>query len=855
MTWILPILVCSIVLVIVLLVKYMLMGEKKTAANAEVDKILQRQESERKKRLERFTESKAAKESEAARSTLKQRNVPVVKAAPAITLKKRNALVKKQTPASIIDDKPVANPELERKKRLERFTESKAANDEEAAHSTLKKRNALAKEQTPASIIDDKPVANPEPVVVADAAVPVEELVKEPRKSPSRKSEPLHVILARLLTDKVHLDVSLSGDASLTDMQSTIEASIAVEIGFESPEIGLNHVRKGIHMWSQLYELAQRSDVEGVVTTMRGLMQFVTNKLVDTLHEDVLVQSSTSEASAVREEDLFGSETLCDNLAPEGVALLAFKSMLGQNSVHFAFLKQLPSTGKAAAVVKAMVDSLQHDFVFKVESQETIAAATSAWNLITGIPSLPAAIVERIVAEVRDAAADATGRDFERDSCLGLLKLSCLFDETPNTNSDQGVKKLLLGMEGFPEFRSMGTLNAFLFQRSHLQEKLHGVHAIAHAVLRKAMRVDKNACFDWLAAAVGLSKLASTLRVTPHTPLAGFTNLDKLLPSPGFRLNVCAVLLKFCQPFIMKDAPETIDARAFQQACCRVDHSTEERLCWGGDASSADSASGQSATAAAAAAGGGTDASSLVQPITSSCSGASELYMLTVSAVHACIVPLVERAEHHQHILAQMQGGQQDPALKRHFEALHIAYEIQLFDKELVSSVVSFAAYTCKWLQRLSQRSDAAVHFAFIPAFVVKDLSKLLITLAYRSPKLLPPAATSTVIEFAIQMLPRTDLIRSPLVVSAVIDILIHFVMSDKSRWVGSKCSQRIQCCRSIHCFTCSDLLLPLCALGFHPPSYIRWIPSTRTDRDAARKGGVGMVDPNLRLYISGANR
>jgi acyl-homoserine lactone acylase PvdQ len=34
---------------------------------------------------------------------------------------------------------------------------------------------------------------------------------------------------------------------------------------------------------------------------------------------------------------------------------------------------------------------------------------------------------------------------------------------------------------------------------------------------------------------------------------------------------------------------------------------------------------------------------------------------------------------------------------------------------------------------------------------------------------------------------------------------------------------------RSIHCLTCSDLLPSLPSLGSHPPSYVRWIPSTRT--------------------------
>jgi hypothetical protein len=70
--------------------------------------------------------------------------------------------------------------------------------------------------------------------------------------------------------------------------------------------------------------------------------------------------------------------------------------------------------------------------------------------------------------------------------------------------------------------------------------------------------------------------------------------------------------------------------------------------------------------------------------------------------------------------------------------------------------------------------------------------------------------------------------------------------------WVGSKCSQCRQCSRSIHCLTCADLLPPLCALGSHPPSYVRWIPSTRCSSIAA--GGWAEVDNELAKGQVGSN-
>jgi hypothetical protein len=44
---------------------------------------------------------------------------------------------------------------------------------------------------------------------------------------------------------------------------------------------------------------------------------------------------------------------------------------------------------------------------------------------------------------------------------------------------------------------------------------------------------------------------------------------------------------------------------------------------------------------------------------------------------------------------------------------------------------------------------------------------------------------------------------------------------------VGSKCSQCRQCCRAIHCLTCSDLLSSLCALGSHLPGCIGQLSSS----------------------------
>jgi hypothetical protein len=41
-----------------------------------------------------------------------------------------------------------------------------------------------------------------------------------------------------------------------------------------------------------------------------------------------------------------------------------------------------------------------------------------------------------------------------------------------------------------------------------------------------------------------------------------------------------------------------------------------------------------------------------------------------------------------------------------------------------------------------------------------------------------------------------------------------------EGEWAPSIASADRQCCRSIHCLTCSDLLPSLCALGSHPIYY-----------------------------------
>jgi hypothetical protein len=50
------------------------------------------------------------------------------------------------------------------------------------------------------------------------------------------------------------------------------------------------------------------------------------------------------------------------------------------------------------------------------------------------------------------------------------------------------------------------------------------------------------------------------------------------------------------------------------------------------------------------------------------------------------------------------------------------------------------------------------------------------------------------------------------------------------------------QCSSSTHCLTCSDVFSSFFALGSHPPSYIRWIPSTI----------IYPLDPTHQVYAVG---
>jgi hypothetical protein len=71
----------------------------------------------------------------------------------------------------------------------------------------------------------------------------------------------------------------------------------------------------------------------------------------------------------------------------------------------------------------------------------------------------------------------------------------------------------------------------------------------------------------------------------------------------------------------------------------------------------------------------------------------------------------------------------------------------------------------------------------------------------------------------AVAMLPTQLQHRVAVAVAAIAHRVPHARLVPMHHQVsGSKCSQCRQCCRSIHCLACSDLLPPLCALGSHPP-------------------------------------
>jgi hypothetical protein len=294
---------------------------------------------------------------------------------------------------------------------------------------------------------------------------------KSPKKSPSRKLP--RAILAGLLKEKLRLDVALSEDLPLPDMQDAIETSLQANVR----KMTSRKAHKLIKIWAELYEIAQRGEVKELVTVVRSMMQLIMNESIDVLHLNIAADGEP----CVVEEDLFGSETM---VSGDSAEILQLKTLLQQNAVHFAYLKQLPVNKKTASIVMALVNGLHDDVVFRVGGQESITAAANVWNLLSQSAALPVAIAAKLSAEVREAPSGIAGREFELGSCLGLLKLTCLFGEEPGS-CEHGVEKLLISIDGFPEFRTAASYSALSFHKKQLQEKLHCVRDIVHALLVK----------------------------------------------------------------------------------------------------------------------------------------------------------------------------------------------------------------------------------------------------------------------------------------------------------------------------------------------------------------------------------
>ena len=318
--------------------------------------------------------------------------------------------------------------------------------------------------------------------------------------------------------------------------------------------------------------------------------------------------------------------------------------------------------------------------------------------------------------------------------------------------------------------------------------------AALHALLERVLK-QRGACMEaglaWLAAAA-CAGAARTQAGGVHGTRA-MSAAAKTATSDAWALGVTQLCLRFCRPFL-DGAPAQLarlDGAEGLARRWRVDRSREDPLLVGAVASQLRAQWAQGAEAASwrpfFAPAGATPALHFV----------NECFQLALLSLHTGLGPAVEafeRARYHASRSAGAAGGEALAADAR-FNALCDCGVAALLDPAIAGEACRFSLLAYAWLLRTSCAGEVQQQqraFACIPGSAVRDLSTFLtFLLNFGRADLLSGAASMHVpvaaaVEAAASLLQRRDLVASPLVLGATVDLLHAMLSADRHLQRGS---------------------------------------------------------------------
>eukprot|EP01116_Phalansterium_solitarium_P010605 TRINITY_DN2558_c0_g1_i4.p1 TRINITY_DN2558_c0_g1~~TRINITY_DN2558_c0_g1_i4.p1 ORF type:complete len:799 (+),score=271.42 TRINITY_DN2558_c0_g1_i4:148-2544(+) len=388
-------------------------------------------------------------------------------------------------------------------------------------------------------------------------------------------------------------------------------------------------------------------------------------------------------------------------------------------------------------------------------------------------------------------AAQSTARQLQNESVLApMLLVSPVV--TPFEKSAFNIADSLL--PGFPSGVSRSDVEQL---EKAVRGCLGSVQQAAHGLLKKLLSSavhTKQPTLDWLACLLGLNS-AHAERNT-RDPL--FVEMSLMMSSDGFLLNLMAVLLLFCKPFVdphqAKMSAVNVDYVLRQPGRGRLDFSKFAVLADGTFTT----------TTTVTAPGTGADSSHQQHQEPAAVNFITEAFFMTYYALHVGFMPALaaymDYAQQHQQIRDSIHeletahgdawkttpdGAKLDTASER-LSVLLEGLTIQMLDPQLLDLLARFSHFAIAWMMSLIHpsstvatapakhhqpqstivSSDVVQLISRLPEFFVRDLAEVVTLLLRHQPQLLLSVSglLSLTIDWIVTLLNAPSMVRSPIV-------------------------------------------------------------------------------------------
>eukprot|EP01114_Cavostelium_apophysatum_P010870 TRINITY_DN2500_c0_g2_i1.p1 TRINITY_DN2500_c0_g2~~TRINITY_DN2500_c0_g2_i1.p1 ORF type:complete len:1245 (-),score=372.21 TRINITY_DN2500_c0_g2_i1:122-3856(-) len=387
-----------------------------------------------------------------------------------------------------------------------------------------------------------------------------------------------------------------------------------------------------------------------------------------------------------------------------------------------------------------------------------------------------------ILSQDLKTISTSTAREIENGAALaGFLCATTIL--SPYDKSAFAYSQLL------PNFPNASRSEIQLLQNNLRQTLKVPIEAV-QAILKKIflMKEYKEVALSWISSILQLNDARPT--ISPTDQLA--PELNMMVSSDGFVMNLVSLLLEFCKPFMDPSAGLKVAMinASYPRLSHRLDMSKYPKL----------------APPAA-------DAGILGAPEeTPQFNFISEMFFLCYSAIHVGLMPVIQHytntltaLNQNKTAVEQMkkqfgdswagtpQGEKVAASEKRIYEFIE-GFETQLLDPAFVQKLFQFCQLSISWMLSMKDKDGLNItpemkrNFASFPEFFVRDVADLINLYVRIQPSVLlngsSPPLIHLAIDWVVMLLNLPSLVKNPIVRAKLVQVLSEIVNKKRSEEV-----------------------------------------------------------------------